>query len=378
MELSVLEDMESSDILKESKRMADSIKNKYEIKIEKVSNDKGWDYTKVNIYLEGLFLHSYIYKYPSNEPPFFPFTINGQDYALYSEHYTATKVMKLPECIDVWAEEPNSFGFCPVEYYVPANPISEESMNIGFVAGCVWSDDIYWKIQLIDLTNIEQGIITRDDRMGYVQLPHYMHLSDAIIPWFCDLEDIGKHPLISVINEKWIRFYPGKADFYKDKFNLEDYWISDDLMRKMSEKARVDNISNSKVIENALRKYFGEDVKDTDPLERLVYWLNPANKKEYVNIYDNLTRAKTVAQIVFDKLMDKTDYFAQAVVYIVYALEHNKLMDMPLEKVHVLYEIAAHLYNSDVTIDKEFCKEAHRKIREAGLELSGNLELVSE
>ncbi len=44
------------------------------------------------------------------------------------------------------------------------------SGEFGFVWGCVWGDDSSWKIQHLDLTGIQSGVIRRDDRFGYVEL----------------------------------------------------------------------------------------------------------------------------------------------------------------------------------------------------------------
>ncbi len=70
---------------------------------------------------------------------FFPFERDGVWYALYSRDYTCTRVMKLPECIDIGGEDPESCGFCPVDYFVPK--VKDVYMPFGFVAGCVWGDD---------------------------------------------------------------------------------------------------------------------------------------------------------------------------------------------------------------------------------------------
>lgn len=42
--------------------------------------------------------------------------------------------------------------------------------QFGFVCGCVWGDDTSWKIQYLDLSRVSEGIITRDDRFGYIEL----------------------------------------------------------------------------------------------------------------------------------------------------------------------------------------------------------------
>lgn len=143
------------------------------------------------------------------------FTKDGKDYALYSKEYTATRIMELPSCKDLGGEEPEGHGFCPVEFYVPSyvdraiidkdpkfdgtkyriyEPTIQEIADkdgskaltglvhdpYGFVAGCVWGDDTSWKIQHLDLSAADKGILKRDDRFGYIELPGHMILRDAI------------------------------------------------------------------------------------------------------------------------------------------------------------------------------------------------------
>lgn len=158
---------------------------------------------------------TYTYNY-SQTPPFFPFELDGQWYALYSKHYTASRVMKLPSCEDVWGEEENSFGFCPVAFYVPAlqeimfggdragklsgiyhtDPKTFEEphynekhdwvvkpiqfMDFGFVCGCVWGDDCSWKIRFFDFSRIKEGIVTYDSRFGYVEMNEKLTLAESI------------------------------------------------------------------------------------------------------------------------------------------------------------------------------------------------------
>ena len=50
-----------------------------------------------------------------------------------------------------------------------------------FVAGCIWGDDSSWKIQHIDISRIEEGIIQRDERFGYIELPPGLTLKQAIL-----------------------------------------------------------------------------------------------------------------------------------------------------------------------------------------------------
>ena len=56
-----------------------------------------------------------------------------------------------------------------------------------FVAGCYWGDDTSWKIQYIDVSRIDEGIIKRDDRFGYIELPRNLSLKDTI-----HIEDIDE------------------------------------------------------------------------------------------------------------------------------------------------------------------------------------------
>ncbi len=60
------------------------------------------------------------------------------------------------------------------------NPIVTEYAKWGFVAGCVWGDDSSWKIQFLDLSKISEGVLTRDDRFDYIELPPRVSLEDAI------------------------------------------------------------------------------------------------------------------------------------------------------------------------------------------------------
>ena len=51
---------------------------------------------------------------------FAPFFREGKWYALYSPSYVAISAMELPSCKHIECEDQNnSFGFCPVEIYIP-------------------------------------------------------------------------------------------------------------------------------------------------------------------------------------------------------------------------------------------------------------------
>jgi hypothetical protein len=92
--------------------------------------------------------------------------------------------MELPSCRDIGGEEPSSAGFCPVAYCVPDIYVSERETReseIGFVAGCIWGDDSSWKVECVDLSRVAEGVLKRDHRLGYYELPNKMNLQDAIL-----------------------------------------------------------------------------------------------------------------------------------------------------------------------------------------------------
>lgn len=166
--------------------------------------------------------------YPALFRTFAPFRVGNRDLALYSPDYTVTRLLELPSCRDIGGEEPNSAGFCPVEFFVPyyidlelrvagrpptrvrkqmptpddlrprdvswppipggAPPKERLQVPIGpfsyhpfaFVAGCIWGDDSSWKLQYLDLSQAAGGIVQRDDRFGYVELPSDLPLDRAV------------------------------------------------------------------------------------------------------------------------------------------------------------------------------------------------------
>jgi hypothetical protein len=118
--------------------------------------------------------------YPELFRTFEPFRVGAQELALYSPDYTGTRVLSLPDCTDLGGEERDGGGFCPVEFYVPQDETGEPRCGFAFVAGCVWGDDSSWKVEVIDLADIANGTVARDDRLGYVELPGKMPLRDAV------------------------------------------------------------------------------------------------------------------------------------------------------------------------------------------------------
>ena len=62
-----------------------------------------------------------------------------------------------------------SYPVSPLVYY-----------PFGFVAGCIWGDDSSWKIQYLELGEVEKGIIKREEKFGYIAMPDAVNLKQAI------------------------------------------------------------------------------------------------------------------------------------------------------------------------------------------------------
>lgn len=204
--------------------------------IEKVENRPGtWNSIRVGVFrCDGESKEQvghYVRNYPNLFRTFCHFRKNDKDYALYSPDYTASRIIELPSCKDIGGEEPHGAGFCPVDYLVPRyieresiglddkpsryrvndpaeddlktrttkfTPLDEKTGKritvekpsypvspliyypFGFVAGCIWGDDSSWKIQYLDLSKAESGVLKRDDRFGYIALPSSMTLEQAV------------------------------------------------------------------------------------------------------------------------------------------------------------------------------------------------------
>jgi len=207
--------------------------------------------------------------YPSLYRTFHPFKLRDKWYALYSKDYTCTRIMELPSCKDIGGEDRNVFGFCPVDYWVPplyyleflhdkgcprdkkngapdysrpciCTVIHEPGCDLvtsngnrsctckeardkylksryiwhfpdrihGFIAGCVWGDDSSWKIEYLDLSRADSGIIVREARYGYIELPYNLKLNEAIE---CEANDDGEVSWISIAVQKRV-LISGKED----------------------------------------------------------------------------------------------------------------------------------------------------------------------
>jgi hypothetical protein len=169
-----------------------------------------WKTLIVGVFYEGKLVGKYYRNYASLMKTFCPFLYKDQWFALYSPKYTATRLMKLPECQDIGGEPPVGNGFCPVDFHVPHNPKTGKSEGFGFVAGCIWGDDTSWKIEFLDLRESDKGIVKRDARFGYIELPDDCSLADAIMLdsfWWWDLNDDRAEEKIldPVKDNRWIK-----------------------------------------------------------------------------------------------------------------------------------------------------------------------------
>jgi hypothetical protein len=151
---------------------------------------------------------SYTRNYPNLFHSFYPFVQGDQEYALYSPDYTTTRVMTLPDCRDLGGEEPHSKGFCPVDYYVPFDSELGFQGQFGFVAGAVWADERSLKIQYLDLSQIAQGVLKREERFGYLHLPEGMRLKDAVLFDYYELD----HPIVKLTVVKAFHLETGQEE----------------------------------------------------------------------------------------------------------------------------------------------------------------------
>ncbi|NUQ63453.1 MAG: hypothetical protein HUU20_13320 [Pirellulales bacterium] len=173
-------------------------RDKYAIKCSPKPNRPGtWDSTLVEVFRrtsssgEAEKICEYERNY-SMLQTFEPFRQGSREFALISRNYTKTAVLDLGSgsVIAEETDDPDSGavgGFCPVGFYVPdwwdvndgsiipgsdCWDANDEWPNgdFGFVWGCHWGDDTSWKVQYLDLSRVEQGVVRREDRFGYVEL----------------------------------------------------------------------------------------------------------------------------------------------------------------------------------------------------------------
>lgn len=192
----------------------------YYIETEPVSNGEGyWNYLDVTVYKREetpKVVAKYQRHYSCMYNTFEPFWQDGP-YALISEDYTKTSVLDLSTGTIIATEEDEFFewegeqrrepGFCPTGFHAigwwneydesyldddgmcsyekekterPENAFiydkllteSFDKINTtwALVCGCYWGDDNDWKIQYLDLSDIKNGVLKRDERFGYIAL----------------------------------------------------------------------------------------------------------------------------------------------------------------------------------------------------------------
>lgn len=169
-----------------------------------------WDSLKLTVFNRTVECGTYIRNYPTmGIKTFYPFkSQSGLWYALYSAHYTTLRVMRITDTgIEDWCgEDPNPNGFCPGELYVPqyfaahgavcvdnehveyldfvnaatASSSQPRYAEFGFVAGCVWGDDGLFKLRHVDLSGVDNRVLTVDERYGYHELPDNVPLKSCI------------------------------------------------------------------------------------------------------------------------------------------------------------------------------------------------------
>ena len=79
--------------------------------------------------------------------------------------------------------------------------------NWGLVAGCIWGDDSSWKIQYLDLSRAAEGIIGREERFGYIELPAGRKLYECV-----DAEMSPFSGNISIDVRVWFNLETGKQE----------------------------------------------------------------------------------------------------------------------------------------------------------------------
>jgi len=164
-------------------------RDRYSIHTTRIESDESaMDELRVNVFdrAENL-IATYDRNHPGMYNTFEPFRQGEKMFALVSSDYTATAVIDLANGKMIAFEEPNPNGFCPVGFYVPdwwdlhdgsilpgshswKDEMETPLGNFGLVWGCVWGDDSRWKVQFLDLSQIQNGVLVRDDRFGYVEL----------------------------------------------------------------------------------------------------------------------------------------------------------------------------------------------------------------
>jgi len=203
-----------------------------------------------------------------------PFEQDGKYFALCSPDYTSTAVMSLPECKIIASEPPYYGGFCPTGFCVPTEmkshfesdkpePLPEDWRGkFGFVCGCVWGDDCSWKIEFLDLSEITDGKITRDHRLGYAVLPGSSNDLGKYVFVDTSTEDFPKRLVIRTIqDQEWVGGLKWTADSKNgnDKLDLNAMAdeMCDDVMDSLNYAMKSNGVANMDLAD------FKNNVRDT-------------------------------------------------------------------------------------------------------------------
>ncbi len=161
-------------------------RERFSTRVNTTSPEGAWVTVKVEVLEQGRVVAEYDRNHAMLDT-FEPFRQGDHNLALVSVDYTATAVLDLGTGAIVAAEDPSPGGFCPVGFYVPDwwdindgttlpgsmhwNKDKEWPLGeFGFVWGCTWGDDSSWKVHYLDLSAVQEGVLHRDDRFGYVKL----------------------------------------------------------------------------------------------------------------------------------------------------------------------------------------------------------------
>jgi hypothetical protein len=166
-----------------------SPRERFKTTVTTVAGPNGtWNTLRVDVSdLAGRVIASFDRNYPDLYRTFEPFRQASRMFALVSPDYTSTSVMDLETGELIATETPSAEGFCPIGYYVPdwwdlndgsilpgsgnwSDDLEQPRGDFGFVWGCYWGDDSSWKVQYLDLSQVQSGRIVRDERFGYVEL----------------------------------------------------------------------------------------------------------------------------------------------------------------------------------------------------------------
>ena len=171
-----------------------------------------WGSLKLTIFLNTVMVGEYLRNYPSlGLETFYPFrSASGQLYALYCAHYSTIRVLKITDTgIEDWCgQDVGTTSFCPGELYVPQyfeddgevtvdNEYDDYSdfvemartygagpniryADFGFMAGCDWGDDMFFKLRYLDLRNVDSKELVVSDHYGNLELPNNMPLKKCI------------------------------------------------------------------------------------------------------------------------------------------------------------------------------------------------------